>query len=201
MIFLPSDEFVQEFIPNFSILELSDTEQKVILQTLERFKKFKENFLSRGFRHYVMPEYTKLTDLPTFAHLRKQKTFNGRLWDEVRGIGGCDAATGIEAIRNIAKGGYNAFAHELAHQLHQILPNGFRNPTVLRLYYRAIENGLVLDDYAAANVMEYFAQGVEAFFSIEKNEESQKQKYHCHIRRELRQRDKALFKYLERLFQ
>jgi len=163
MIFLPSDEFVQEFIPNFSILELSDTEQKVILQTLERFKKFKENFLSRGFRHYVLPEYTKLTDLPTFAHL--------------------------------------LYSSELAHQLHQILPNGFGNPTILRLYHRAIENGLVLDDYAAANVMEYFAQGVEAFFSIEKNEESQKQKYHCHTRRELRQRDKALFKYLERLFQ
>ncbi len=59
-------------------------------------------------------------------------------------------------------------AHELAHQLHQILPNGFRNPTILRLYYRAIENGLVLDDYAAANVMEYFAQGVEAFFQLKK---------------------------------
>lgn len=72
----PSNEFVQEFIPNFSVLELSDTEKKVILQTLERFKKFKKNFLRGRFRHYVLPEYTKLTDLPTFAHLRKQKTFN-----------------------------------------------------------------------------------------------------------------------------
>jgi hypothetical protein len=37
---------------------------------------------------HIIPEDKKLTDLPEFAALRGTKTFDGRLWDNVRGVGG-----------------------------------------------------------------------------------------------------------------
>jgi hypothetical protein len=37
---------------------------------------------------HVIPRDKKLTDLPEFAHLRGTKTFDGRVWDNVRGSGG-----------------------------------------------------------------------------------------------------------------
>jgi Domain of unknown function (DUF4157) len=37
---------------------------------------------------HIIPVDQKLTDLPEFAKLKGQKTFDGRMWDDVRGIAG-----------------------------------------------------------------------------------------------------------------
>lgn len=44
----------------------------------------------RGVRieMHIIPHNRRLTDLAPFAHLRGTRTFDGRLWDDVRGIGG-----------------------------------------------------------------------------------------------------------------
>lgn len=44
---------------------------------------------------HVIPEDTKLVDLPEFKHLKGTKTPDGRLWDDVRGSGGTRAGSVI----------------------------------------------------------------------------------------------------------
>ena len=79
----------------------------------------------------IIPHDVRMTDLPEYANLRGQKTFDGRVWDDVRGSGGqtiTDPADGkprivvaiaeevLADLPNDTYGpDYSVGAHEIAH--------------------------------------------------------------------------------------
>lgn len=123
----------------------------------------------------VVPRKTAMTDIAQFASLRGRRTFDGRLWDHVRGTGGLRLPDGRvavaipeESILSAPGDAYPALAiavHELAHALHdRVLTDGDRR-VVERAYRARIDaDGPFTDAYASSNPREYFAQGANAFF-------------------------------------
>jgi hypothetical protein len=113
------------------------------------------------------------------------------VWDDVRGIGGLQAATGIEALDEAAQAGFDTLAHELAHQVHYYAFGPRERARIRALYTAARAHGRCLDYYAASNEAEYFAQGVEAFSSFGKRPGCETT--HGHTRFELRRTDPELY--------
>ena len=123
----------------------------------------------------IVPRRVPLTDVPQFASLRGTRTFDGRLWDRVRGTGGMrllDGRVGVaipeENLFGFPDDVYPSLAiavHEIAHAIHdRVLTAGDKR--AIELAYRArIKSGEAFtDNYARSNVREYFAQGANAFF-------------------------------------
>lgn len=123
----------------------------------------------------VVPRKTPMTDVAQFASLRGRRTFDGRLWDHVRGTGGVRLPDGRVAVaipeESIIPGKddpYPALAvavHELAHALHdRVLTDGDRRAVERAYRARLKAAGPFTDPYAGSNAREYFAQGANAFF-------------------------------------
>lgn len=144
--------------------------------------------------HEILGIADTLDDAPTRRSLRTVRTFDGRWYAHIRGVGGASAATGIEKLKAAAEFSFNTFAHEFAHQLHrQGLPRTIRR-RIDELYAKARNSGRCLDYYAASNADEYFAQGYEALVSLRKRgclRETAR-----HTRAELIERDPELFELL-----
>jgi tetratricopeptide (TPR) repeat protein len=157
---------VAHFMPQLASLEPG--RQRVALRALALFADELPRLVTIGGRHDLLLETERTTDDPSRSALRGRRTFDGRVWDDVRGIGGLRAATGIEALDEARGHGFDTLAHEIAHQAHL-----YSFPHTLRLriramYERAVAEGRCLDFYAASNDAEYFGQGAEAFASLGK---------------------------------
>jgi hypothetical protein len=127
----------------------------------------------------VVPHNKKLTDLPEFSHLRGKKTFDGRTWDDVRGVGGVSLANGGKAVAapeenlvvlpNVVDTygpGYSVGMHELAHVVNSNGLSKEQRRRVDDLYEaRKSDRGPWTDDYASKSAREYFAQATVAFFN------------------------------------
>lgn len=144
------------------------------------------NLVAKGVRVFVIPRDKKLTDLPEFSDMKGRRTFDGRLWDGVRGTGSHQLAGGGWAVAvaeenlaaPIAKGypRLYLFVHEFAHtvQLHglpSVAPPG-GGPSLLEsfeLYKAAMAKPgkSTLGPYADANAREYFAEATAAYFDLE----------------------------------
>lgn len=124
----------------------------------------------------VIPPDRRMTDLPEFTGLRGQHTFDGRPWDEVRGVGGLRLADGRLAVgvpeENLTRspsdrfrGNYSVALHELAHVVQDHCISEADYDLIERLYEARRRAGLPFtDDYAASNQFEYFAQATNAYF-------------------------------------
>ncbi|HKV37696.1 MAG TPA: hypothetical protein VJX67_00675, partial [Blastocatellia bacterium] len=124
-------------------------------------------------------------------------TFDGRYYSSIRGVGGRITLLGTEEIAQAAHCGFNAIAHEFAHQV-QETAMGPEDLSALRALYRtAVKEGRTLDYYAAADVYEYFAVGYEAFVSPYKRPLAVVTA--GHTRRELLDRDPQLYAYISSL--
>ncbi|MFO1051932.1 MAG: tetratricopeptide repeat protein [Planctomycetota bacterium] len=178
-----------DFVPAFA--ELGASRREVVTRTLATFEPYLAALISKGARHDFLLEEERTTDDPARASLRGKRTFDGRVWDDVRGIGGLRAATGIEALDEAALCGFDTFAHEVAHQVHlHVLRDKPVFARIRELYRHAIDGDRVLDYYAASNWAEYFGQGVEAFVSLAKRPEPEAT--HAHTRFELMRVDPEL---------
>jgi hypothetical protein len=124
----------------------------------------------------VIPADKKLTDVPEFAPLRGTKTFDGRIWDDVRGAGGMSLPGGGIAV-GVAEetlthrppdpypGGYNVAMHELAHVIHEVgLPKSDTAAIDAAYAARKSAGGPWTEAYGSSNSHEYFAQGTNAYF-------------------------------------
>jgi hypothetical protein len=124
----------------------------------------------------VIPADRRLTDLPEFAELRGQRTFDGRDWGEVRGVGGLRLDDGrlvvgvpeenlLRSPGNSYQGDYDVTLHELAHVVQDYcLPDRLQR-RIDRLFDARTDDGLPFSDsYAAANSREYFAQATNVYF-------------------------------------
>jgi Flp pilus assembly protein TadD len=178
-----------DFVPGYRVLD--GARKAVVERALSLFASRLPKLLALGARHDLMIETERTTDAESRAALRGRRTFDGRVWDDVRGIGGLQAATGIEALDEAAQAGFDTLAHELAHQVHYYAFGPRERARIRALYTAARAHGRCLDYYAASNEAEYFAQGVEAFSSFGKRPGCETT--HGHTRFELRRTDPELY--------
>ncbi|MDJ0973379.1 MAG: tetratricopeptide repeat protein [Planctomycetota bacterium] len=174
--------------------DLPDWAREVIEISVAPAHKWMGELIRYRGTHEILMLDDSLHDAPTRRNLTTMRTFDGRLYAHLRGVGGEAAATGIEKLRGAAEFAFNTFAHEFAHQLLRQAFSRELRKRVEALYVKARNEGRCLDYYAAANVDEYFAQGYEALVSLRKRG--------ClrdtarHTRAELIERDPALFALL-----
>ena len=186
---------IADFIPSYD--DLSPNRQLVVRRSLGLFESRLEKLIVLGGRHDLLSELERTTDAPSRERLRGTRTFDGRVWDDVRGIGGLQAATGIEALDEAIVMGFDTLTHEVAHQVHFYALPHVERVRIRDYYRRAKEEGLFLDYYAATNEAEYFGQGVEAFAALAKRPGSEAT--HGHTRFELLRRDPRLHDLIARL--
>ena len=123
----------------------------------------------------IIPKNVRMTDLEEFGSLKGLKTFDGREWDDVRGIGGTHTPDGRTAVgipeENLANlpgdtypGNYSVAMHELAHCIHGLLNLPERTSIDQAYEARKAAGGPWTEQYGSSNVHEYFAQATNAFF-------------------------------------
>lgn len=184
---------VAEFVPAYRAV--SAARRAVIDRTAAMFGSRLGRLLQAGGRHDLLTELERTTDAASRENLRGRRTFDGRVWDDVRGVGGLRAATGIEALDEAASFGFDTFAHEVAHQVHFFTFSPVQRAKIRSLYRTAMQEKRCLDYYAASNEAEYFGQGVEAFASLAKRPGGETT--HGHTRFELLRVDPKLHEFIE----
>jgi len=126
----------------------------------------------------IIPHDKKMTDLPQFAALKGTNTFDGRLWDNVRGSGGMRAPDGsfaigvpeenLTAIAGAADAygpGYSVGMHEFSHVLHSEGMTAVQKAKITQLYAaRQAAGGPWTEAYGSSNEQEYYAQSTNCYF-------------------------------------
>jgi hypothetical protein len=174
---------------------LPEEDQKTILYSVFLMKKYLPLLAEKGATHYLIPIYEKLTDHEKASYIRGKRTFDGRLWDDVRGMGGFDSATGIEDLELARSFDFNTLTHEFTHQVHGNVLKEELKQDILNLYQNAKKKNLFLDYYSASNEYEYFAQCMEAYVSFQgkKNPKSTAK----NTRSSLKEKDPEMYKFIE----
>lgn len=170
--------------------------QKIIGLTVAPLSNYMKPLKIAGATVYFMNIHRFIWENPYMEGLKGQRTFDLRLWDDIKGVGGYHnnsnkaQQTGVKYLR------FNVAGHEFAHLVQQILTPVQRN-TLRRLYLKAKEERKTLDWYADMNDWEYFAVGYEAFVSEEKLP-GQADVY-AHTREELLKKDPDLYHFIDGL--
>lgn len=185
---LPVDEFVAGY------RNLSTPRRVVVDRAVALFGRHLPKLIAIGGSHDLLRELERTTDAEARSGLRGKRTFDGRVWDDVRGIGGLQAATGIESLDEALAFGFDTLVHEIAHQVHTYSFSRVQKARIKQLYQRALRENRCLDYYAASNDSEYFGQGVEAFASLGKRPGGETT--HGHTRFELLRVDPELHEFI-----
>lgn len=139
-----------------------------------------ESMTSRDTRIGIMARYEGTTDIPEHAYLVNDTSLN---WDvRARGLGGtlemplttC-AEENILAYQIDKYHAEDILVHEFAHTIHNvgITPvDPTFNDRLQRSLDNAIEQGRWLNTYAATNIWEYWAEGVQSWFDVNAEVES-----------------------------
>lgn len=183
---------VAAFLPGFD--RLLPARKRVAARALRLFGSRLSTLVAMRGRHDLLRADERTTDAAARANLRGKRTFDGRVWDDVRGIGGLQAATGIESLDEAAQFGFDTLTHEIAHQAHLYAFKPLFRAKIRALYKAAKKAGRCLDFYAATNEAEYFGQGVEAYVALAKRPGCEKT--HGHTRFELKRRDPDLHAFI-----
>jgi len=185
----------QEVFPNYGAL--TRPQQTVIDLAVAPLAGFLPKLARNKSRHYLLAFDQRPSDQHGFADVAGEKTFDGRYYASLRGVGGRVTVSGIEYLDQAAAGGFNTIAHEFAHQVHMAAMDKREVKEIRRLYERARRGGRTLDYYAAANEHEYFAQGYEAFVSVRKRPSASITARHTN--HELMTRDPELYEFILKL--
>ncbi len=191
----PGLELTREIFPDYA--PLAPRERAVIDRAVAPLARFLPALTQKGARHYLLGYDERTVEIRDLASMAEAKTFDGRFYASIRGVGGRITVSGIEYIGMAARGGFHTIAHEFAHQVHMIAMGKDELRAVSRLFERARREGRALDYYAAANEYEYFAQGYEAFVSERKRPSAGVTARHT--RQELMARDPDLYRFITSL--
>ena len=170
--------------------------QKILRFSVQPLKNYLKALRIAGATFYLTPFHKLLWEAPYNEGLKGQRTFDLRLWDDVKGNGGFHATSGEDWERDVKYRRFNVVAHEFAHQVHPFLSKKHREE-IKWLFLKAKKERRTLDFYADFNEWEYFAVGVEAYVSDEKLAD-QKIGY-GHTQRELLEKDPDLYYFIENL--
>ncbi|MDH5384467.1 MAG: tetratricopeptide repeat protein [Candidatus Aminicenantes bacterium] len=176
--------------------QLNRDMQKILRLSVQPLKNYLKALRIAGATFYLTPFHKLLWEAPYNEGLKDQRTFDLRLWDDVKGNGGFHATSGEDWERDVKYLRFNVVAHEFAHQVHPFLSKKHREE-IKWLFLKAKKERRTLDFYADFNEWEYFAVGVEAFVSLEKLAD-QKIGY-GHTQRELLETDPDLYYFIESL--
>lgn len=130
----------------------------------------------------IIPRAKSLTDLPQFASLRGVRLPDGRVWDDVRGVGflwqddgSFATAVGEENLLASPADGYPKgylLGHEVTHAVHELGLDDAEKRVVQAEYSRRKSAHLPFaSDYASTTVYEYFAVSAGPFFSLKLSNE------------------------------
>lgn len=163
---------IDKYVLNWAAL--SPRQQKRVALSVAPWKAFIPLLVAGGSTHFIKPLYMRLSETPGLETLKNQRiNTDSRLWDDVRGAGGFATVTGIEDVEKTVFDSYNTVLHELTHQVHGVL-TAEQMREIQEHYRRAKErqearrNGF-LSRYAGGTVWEYFAEGVNAFESPQRD--------------------------------
>ena len=188
----PSYELTREIFPNYRMLTRS--QQGVIDRAVAPLAAFLPELARKRARHHLLAYDERVGDIPGLDDVAGDRTFDGRFYASVRGVGGRTTVSGIEYIDMAARGGFHTIAHEFAHQVHLTAMSKDDTRAIRNLYEQARKGGRMLDYYAGASEYEYFAQGYEAFISDYKRPSAGVTARHT--RGELVARDPELYKFI-----
>lgn len=170
-----------------------------------------ESMASRNTRIGIMARYEGTTDIPEYAYLANDTSLN---WDvRARGLGGTlDLPLTTCAEENILAyqiDKYHAediLIHEFAHTIHDvgISPiNPDFNDRLKASLDAALENGRWVNTYAATNIWEYWAEGVQSWFNVNAevdNDGGDGKHNKVNTREELKMYDPGLYGILSEYF-
>ena len=162
-----------------------------------------------GTRVGVMARYEGTTDIPEHAHLARDTSLN---WDlRARGLGGTKwlplTTCAEENILGYQIDKYHAediLVHEFAHSIHLIgiltvYPDF--NERLKKAYDAALAAGKWKDTYAATNIEEYWAEGVQDWFNVNAEVPKPDGKHNqVNTRKELKAYDRGLYDILSEFF-
>ena len=191
----PKFNATAEIFPNYR--SLNTRQQFVIDAAVAPFATFLPTLTRRGARHYLIAFDERASDIKGIEDMPEERTFDGRYFASLRGVGGRVTVSGLEYLDMAARAGYNTVAHEFAHQVHMNALSATDIKRIRKLYENAVREERTLDYYAAADEYEYFAQGYEAYISLVKRPSTGATARHT--RAELLQRDPDLFNFIEEL--
>jgi tetratricopeptide (TPR) repeat protein len=147
--------------------DLPEKYQKIVKYSIFPLKNYLPVLAAAGSTHYIIPLYERSTDYIYGREYKNQRSFDFRLWDDIRGRGGFNSATGIEDLQGAYYLDFNTLTHEFTHQVHGFAMTTEQKEKIKALYDLARRDNRFLDYYAGSNEFEYFAQGVEAYNSIQ----------------------------------
>jgi tetratricopeptide (TPR) repeat protein len=191
----PAFAITREIFPNYD--SLTRRQQIVVDAAVGPLAMYLPKLAHQKARHYLLSFDQRPSDLHGFADVAGEKTFDGRFYASIRGVGGKVTVSGIEYLDQAALGGFNTIAHEFAHQVHIAALRPRETKEIRKLFEHARQEGRTLDYYAAANEHEYFAQGYEAFISERKRPSAGVTARHTNA--ELAAIDPELYAFLVRL--
>lgn len=168
-----------------------------------------EQMVKLNTRVGIMARYEGTTDIPEHAHLAKDTTLN---WDvRARGLGGdLDLPLTTCAEENLLCyqiDKYHAediLIHEFAHTIHGvgILPlDSTFNDLLQEKLDAAIAAGKYRKTYAATNIWEYWAEGVQNWFNVNAEVEKPDGKHNwVNTREDMKKYDPDLYKIVDIYF-
>lgn len=155
-----------------------DSCEQFVVATLSNRKDIQARLKKEQAALVIIPRDKRMTDVSEFASLKGVQTFDGRMWDDVRGSGGMRVPSGLLAIgvpeENLVDAGTDTYAdgysvglHELAHAIHMKGLSDQEREQVTALYEaRKKAGGPWTEDYGASNEWEYIAQATNCFFGV-----------------------------------
>jgi homoserine O-acetyltransferase len=188
----PEPEGLREVFPDFD--RVDEDLQKVILLSVAPLSNYVKVLAAAGATYQLIPFHKRLWELPKKERNRGRRTFDLRLWDDVKGQGGFHSTAGEEWIRDTMYERFNVLAHEFMHQVHSMFTEEQRRE-VEALFRLAKREERTLDSYADYNEMEYLAQAYEAFVSPAKRPALRGTA--GHTLSEVEEKDPAVIRFLE----
>ena len=190
----PEPPFMRDVFTNYH--QLDPELRKILRLSVQPLKNYLQMLKEAGSTFYLIPFHKRLYESPQHTGMKGTRTFDLRLWDDVKGCGGFHSTSGEDWEKDVKYLRFNVVTHEFAHQVHAYLTEEQRSE-IKRLFSKAKKERRTLDFYANFNEWEYFAVGVEAYVSEEKLAD-QKLAY-GHTRKELLERDPDLYNLIEGL--
>jgi tetratricopeptide (TPR) repeat protein len=163
---VPEIPGIEDFVINWD--GLSARHQKRLALSVGPWKRYLPVLIEAGATFYIKPLHELLSETPHQETLRDQRiSYDSRLWDDVRGVGGFHAVSGIEDIESLIPNGYDTVLHEMSHQVHATLAEDWKRE-IQECYAEAKRRDASTGDaflsrYASGSVWEYFAEGVNSF--------------------------------------
>ncbi|MBK6909350.1 MAG: tetratricopeptide repeat protein [bacterium] len=164
---------IEKYILNWE--SLSERHRKQIALSVAPWQSYIPVLVASGSHHYIKPLHEKLCEVPGLETIANQRiSYDSRLWDDVRGCGGFTTVTGVEDVERSIYNRYNTVLHELTHQVHGVFPPEDMQH-IEDVYHEASAEDasgteIFVSRYQGSSVWEYFAEGVNSYFSPRRNQ-------------------------------